>query len=294
MTRLLSLLSVVLVVVLAFGAGGCAGRRVPEGTHSATYEGSKVAYEVRGRGQPAIVFVHGWASRGSFWEAQMNDPGLRDRFTLIAVDLPGHGGSDKPDSSYTMDSQAGAVAAVMQDGGVAQAVLVGHSNGTPLVRQFYRRFPEKTLGLVVVDGALRPMLAPEMMDQFLQPLRGPEYRTWIDQFLTPMLAPMKDPAMRERVKASMAATPQNVMVRTMEAAADPSIWTEDPIKVPVLAVMAKSPFWTEGYRTHVEGLVPDLEYHTWEGVSHFLMMDEPARFNQLLREWVEREVPRPK
>ncbi len=50
---------------------------------------------------------------------------------MITVDLPGHGESDKPQIAYTMDLFARAVEAVMRDAGVDQAVLVGHSMGTP-------------------------------------------------------------------------------------------------------------------------------------------------------------------
>jgi len=45
-----------------------------------------------------------------------------------------------------------------------RAVLVGHSMGTPVARQFYRKYPQNTLAIVIVDGALRPFGDKKMMD----------------------------------------------------------------------------------------------------------------------------------
>jgi len=73
--------------------------------------------------------------------------------------------------SYTMEYLARSIEAVLSDAKVKRAVLVGHSMGTPVIRQFYRVFPEKTVGLVIVDGALRILFPEEQTDQFMTPLR---------------------------------------------------------------------------------------------------------------------------
>jgi pimeloyl-ACP methyl ester carboxylesterase len=80
---------------------------------------------------------------------------------LIAVDLVGHGKSDKPHVRYTMEVFARSIDSVLTDAKIKRAVLVGHSMGTPVVRQFLRLFPEKTAGLVIVDGALRDAFFPK-------------------------------------------------------------------------------------------------------------------------------------
>jgi pimeloyl-ACP methyl ester carboxylesterase len=65
----------------------------------------------------------------------------------------------------------------------------------------------------------------------------------------------------------------------MEGMADPSIWTEDKVNVPMLAVLAKGPFWPPNTEATFRSLVPDLDYQMWEGVTHFLMMQKPKEFN---------------
>ncbi len=50
--------------------------------------------------------------------------------------------------------------------------------------------------------------------------------------------------------------------------------------MPVLVVLAKSPFWTADYEQYRARLrAPSCEYETIDGVSHFLMLDKPAEFN---------------
>ena len=54
-------------------------------------DGIAVRYEVRGRGAPALVFVHGWSCDRRYWNAQMDY--FADRHQVVAVDLAGHGES---------------------------------------------------------------------------------------------------------------------------------------------------------------------------------------------------------
>jgi pimeloyl-ACP methyl ester carboxylesterase len=186
--------------------------------------------------------------------------------------------SDKPQVNYTMDYFAAAIDAVLKDAQVDRAVLVGHSMGTPVVRQFYRKYPQKTLALVIVDGGLRPFGTKEQREQFMAPLRGPDYK----QVLTNMGAAMTatlSAADKERIRASFAAVPQSVLVSAMEAMSEDSLYETDKINVPVLAILAKSPYWPADTEQFLRSLAPDLEYQMWDGVSHFLFMDKPKEFN---------------
>src|SRR5437879_6615868 len=115
----------------------------------ATYDGARVHYESYGKGQEALVFIHGWTCDLTFWRGQ--SPVYEKRRSLL-IDLPGHGQSAKPKVAYTQERFARAVDAVMRDAGVEHAVLVGHSMGGPVALTFMRLFPAKTKGLVMVDA----------------------------------------------------------------------------------------------------------------------------------------------
>jgi pimeloyl-ACP methyl ester carboxylesterase len=251
-----------------------------------TLDGSRVHYENRGSGREALVFVHGWCCSINFWSGQTSAFEAKTR--VIAIDLPGHGKSDKPQVVYTMDLFARAVDTVLRDAGVDRAVLVGHSMGTPVIRQFYRKHPSKTLSLVIVDGSLLPFADPEAMKKFIDPLRGPNYKEAAGTFIDGMLGPEVSAALREQIKSSMVSTPQHVAVSAMEAMAAREIWAQDKITVPVLAVMAKSPFWPADIEQSFRKIAPKLDYHMMSGVSHFLMMEKPGEFNDLLGAFLEK------
>lgn len=236
----------------------------------------KIHYFSESKGKNAIVLVHGWAGDLTLWRDQTAE--LSKRARVIAVDLPGHGMSDKPEVKYDMDLFAAAIDAVLKDAGVERAVLVGHSMGTPVVRQFYRKYPQKTLAIVIVDGGLRPFGTKEQREQFITPLRGPNAKEAGLQMFNAMTTtlPATD---KERVLTSFRATPQPVLVSAMEAMADESLYATDKINVPVLAILAKSPFWPADTEQFLHGLAPDLEYQMWDGVGHFLFLDRPKEFN---------------
>lgn len=279
MTRQLFLI-VILVLLCSPLAGRPLSRPASDNSssHFVNLDGSRVHYKNYGKGNRALVFVHGWTCNIDFWKAQT--PAFEGKTRVILIDLPGHGQSDKPQIKYTMDLFARAVDAGLRDAGVDRVVLVGHSMGTPVIREFYRKYPQKTLGLVIVDGPLRAFIDKKMMDEFIASLRGPDYKTQANGFVDGLLGPEVSPQLRDEIKKAMLSTPQHVAVSAMEAMADASIWKEDKINVPVLAVLAKSPFWPADNEQFFRSLAPKLDYQMWEGVSHFLMMEKPKEFNE--------------
>jgi pimeloyl-ACP methyl ester carboxylesterase len=245
----------------------------------ASFDGVKVHYQSQGKGREALVFVHGWTCNLNFWKE--NFPAFTDQTRVILLDLPGHGQSDKPQTIYSMDLFARAIDAVLQKEKIERATLVGHSMGTPVIRQFYRLYPQKTRALVIVDGALRTYGTKESMKQYLEPYRGTGYKQHAEQSITFLTQGMKNAEKTAWVRTQMLQTPQHVMLSAFEGMLDPVIWEkQEKINVPVLTLMAVNPMWNAEYEKFVRNLIPDLDYQVWDGVSHFLMMDEPQKFNE--------------
>lgn len=261
------------------------GSSAPESCF-AELDGAKVHYTDYGAGENTLVFVHGWSCDETFWAAQASAFG--GKFHVITIDLPGHGQSDKPRIRYTMDLHARAIDAVLRDAKAKAATLIGHSNGTPVIRQFYRKFPEKTRALVIVDGGLRPFGDKAMMEKFVATLKAPNYAETAGRMIDGMVSPIPDPALREKIKAAVLRTPQYVAASEMEGTLDPELWRPDKITVPVLMILAQQPAWTPEYENFVRGLVSDLDYQMWEGVSHFLMMEKPNEFNAAVTAFLEK------
>jgi pimeloyl-ACP methyl ester carboxylesterase len=259
----------------------------PRGVARSTQlDGAKIHYTEYGAGENVLLFVHGWSCDETFWAAQA--PALGAKLHVITIDLPGHGQSDKPHLAYTMDLYARAIDAVLRDAKVQAATLIGHSNGTPVIRQFYRKFPEKTRALVIVDGGLRPFGDKAMMEKFVARLKAPNYEENAGKLIDSMTSPIQDATLREKIKTTMMRTPQYVAASEFESTLDPELWKPDKINVPVLMILAKQPAWSAEYEQFVRGIVPDLDYQVWEGVSHFIMMEKPEQFNSAVVAFLEK------
>lgn len=252
----------------------------------ATLNGAKIHYQSYGEGSDAFVLVHGWSSNLTAWGYQI--PDLAKRGRVIALDLPGHGQSDKPQLAYTMDHFAAAIDAVLKDAKVERGVILGHSMGTPVARQFYRKYPKKTLAIVIVDGGLRPFGDKAMRDQFLNTFKSADYKEAGTQMFGQM-TPMLNAEDKEKALASFRNTPQNVLVSAMESMNDEALYTSDKINVPVLAILAKSPFWPPDTDQFLKGLAPDLELIWWEGVDHFLHQEKTKEFNNAVIAFVDKK-----
>src|ERR1043165_9337300 len=255
-------------------------------SHFAKLDTTRVHYFSYGKGEEALVLIHGWTQNADAWRDNAPDFARRNR--VIVVELPGHGLSDKPQTTYSMDYFARAVDAVMRDAKVKRAVLVGHSMGTPVARQFYRKYPGKTLAIVIVDGSLRPFGDKALMDQMMAGFRGPQYRDAVNQMMGFIAGPNVSAEVKQRINTASMNTPQNVLVSAFEGMLDTSIWGDDKINVPVLAIMAKTALLPANAEESYRGIAPKLDFQIFDGVGHFLMMEKPKEFDAAVIAWLDK------
>jgi pimeloyl-ACP methyl ester carboxylesterase len=248
----------------------------------------RVHYKSLGTGDTALVFVHGWTCNMNFWRYQV--PAFDGKMRMILIDLPGHGESDKPKIDYTMELFAKSVDAVLKEAGVNKAVLAGHSMGTPVIRQYDRLYPKKTAGLIVVDGALRaPKFKPGEFDKFVARFTGPDWKETLGQMVDGMTKDSPAEA-RQAIKSGMGSAPQHVTVSAMKEMFNPAVWKDDEkIEVPLQVIVAKGPNWPPDYEQFIRKIAPQVDYHVMDGVGHFLMMEKPKEFNDLMTAFLKKE-----
>jgi pimeloyl-ACP methyl ester carboxylesterase len=262
-------------------------------SHFAVLDGNKIHYDSFGAGDEAVVFIHGWTCDSTFWKAQA--PIYEQRRSLL-IDLPGHGLSDKPEIPYTMDLFARAVDAVMSDAKVRKATLAGHSMGTPVAVQFLRMHPEKVAGLVIVDGFIPqpPKTDAEWEKQKAQSAervkayRAPDYKSVATRMLDFMFTKQTDPSLRNQIQTKMLSAPQYVMASAMEGMMAMEPLTESYPRLPVEAVMVKRDN-SAGYQEFLKQHFSLIGYREFDDAGHFLMMEQPEKFNTILREFLDRK-----
>lgn len=98
-----------------------------------------------------VVLIHGFTCAIDWWDRMR--PLLARRHRVVAVDLLGHGGSEKPDGGYSMENQALLIAQALQRLGVREATVVGHSLGAVVGTALFERSPQLVGRLVIVDQA---------------------------------------------------------------------------------------------------------------------------------------------
>ncbi len=131
------------------------GLLIPGGSadiHAATLEsptGNHIEYQVRGQGEPTIVFISGWAGEMADWEVQLAHFATSSR--VLAMDVPGFGRSVNARDRWTMMDFGEDVAWLLEHLRIENAVLVGHSMGAGVILEAARRAPDRVAILVPVD-----------------------------------------------------------------------------------------------------------------------------------------------
>src|SRR5207245_1061808 len=120
-------------------------------SRTAEVEGIKLHYLTAGQG-PAVILLHGYTQTSRMWRPVI--PLLAEKFTVIAPDLPGIGGSEIPADCLDMKSAALRIHALAKSLGVEKARVVGHAIGLMVAYAYAAQFPAEVEKLVVMDAFL--------------------------------------------------------------------------------------------------------------------------------------------
>jgi pimeloyl-ACP methyl ester carboxylesterase len=142
-----------LAILLTFAA--VAGASADEVIRSryATVNGVKLHYLQAGSGpEPPIVLLHGYAQTSHMWRPLI--PTLAKRHTVIAPDLRGAGGSDKPTGGYDKKTLAQDMHALVQSLGHSSVRIAGHDIGLMVAYAYAAQYPQEVESIVLMDAFL--------------------------------------------------------------------------------------------------------------------------------------------
>lgn len=197
------------VALPALPTAPAATEAAPEGADVRLGTGVRIRYLERGnRAGRTVILIHGLCdSRFSYSRVI---PGLAQAHRVFALDLRGHGESERPDTGYTPRALAADVVAFMDALGIERATLVGHSMGSFAAQQAAVAAPERVEGLVLIGSAtsgrnattlgLQQALAslPDTVpEQFAREFQmGTVYRPVPDDFMARAIAECRKPPAR--------------------------------------------------------------------------------------------------
>lgn len=247
-------------------------------------DGVGLAYADIGVGSPPLLFIHGWCCDRTHWREQVL--ALQDRHWTVAVDLRGHGDSDKPDQDYSIAVFVDDVAWLCKEIGLEKPVVVGHSMGGVIGMNLVRQHPELARGLVMVDSPVVPLpdaLLPTAEAVF-GGLKTPAYVDIAKNFVsTFMFRPDSDPVLKQSIIDGMAAAPQRLMWTALSNTLSPENIVPGPIRVPALFVRATTQISSA---EEVAARYPGVRVEEVDA-AHFLMMEKPAAFNEVMRQFIK-------
>jgi pimeloyl-ACP methyl ester carboxylesterase len=250
-------------------------------------DGVSIAFQVTGGGEPALVFVHGFCCDRTYWDAQISY--FAKRYTVITIDLAGHGESQLDRETWNSAAFGSDVASVVKKLDLKKVVLIGHSMGGGVIAETACRIPERITGLIGVDTFLNveePNWGRERADSFLASLDS-DFVVTMRQLVTEMFVPGSDPALVEKVASDMSASPKKVtagMVRDRSTTDRLIARCFDEIKTRIYCIASDMhKVDVDAARRH--STLFEVKYMSH--VGHFLMMEDPEKFNRLLNETIE-------
>jgi non-heme chloroperoxidase len=131
-------------------AGRAARAQAPgEVGHVTTSDGVSLYYLEAGSGKP-LLMIPGWSQTAEQFKHQLT--GLSDRYRVIAVDMRGHGESDKPDFGYKISRLAKDTHDLIHALDLNEVNILGHSMGSSVIWNYYDLFgPERLSKLLLID-----------------------------------------------------------------------------------------------------------------------------------------------
>ncbi|UCG24158.1 MAG: alpha/beta fold hydrolase [Chloroflexota bacterium] len=239
-----------------------------------TIDGHLVHFEAYGRGRP-ILFVHGWLGSWRYWWPTMQ--ALSNHHRSFAFDLWGYGDSSKDIGNYTLESYVGMLSSFADKLGVVRPFnIVGHSLGAAIALRYAKLEPESVERMALVT---MPLSGDHVNGQ----LTGSPPSTLLDQ-----------------AKSKFGAFPEVLMAlkKTNAAALDGSASQFRKVNLadqlqeltcPTLLIFGARDTIVKRPETIFAKNCPSGSRRycvSLDGCSHFPMLEQPAVFNRLLKEFL--------
>ncbi len=250
--------------------------------------GRTVRYLKLGEGGTPAVLIHGFGGDLNNW--LFNHADLAAHRTVWALDLPGHGESGKALNTGSAEELADSVIAFLDDRGIGNAHLIGHSMGALIAMTVAAKAPGRVASLALIAGA---GLGKEINGDYIQGFTEGSNRNALKPQLAKLFA---DPnlvtrqlvedivkykrlegvpeALRKIAASAFEGNVQRTGYRDRLAALAPRslvIWGADDQIIPA---------------SHARDLQGDIRVHVLDGKGHMVQMEAAAEVNRLLNDFL--------
>lgn len=247
-------------------------------------DGVAIHYQARGKGEPSLVFIHGWGADSSYWNEQQAH--FEGRHTVLALDLAGHGDSGIGREDWTVELFSKDVEAVVKNLDLGSVILIGHSLGGLVMIETASRIPERVKGLIGVDTLVdfEMSLPQDEIDRWIEAFRH-DFAHSTEEYVRSLFPKNADSELVERVVADMVAASPTVGTGVLQGFFDYHKYrlrrSARRIKVPLICINSdRHPTETETNKKYISS----FKVKIMPGIGHFPMIEDPETLNRLLGE----------
>jgi pimeloyl-ACP methyl ester carboxylesterase len=261
---------------------------------SITTDQGIVHYETYGRGRP-VILLHGWLGSWGLWQETMAYLGRFYR--TYALDFWGFGESGKKRNTYDVQDFVSLVDQFMEQLGISKAPLVGHSMGGTVSLAVAIQYPNRVQKIVVVGS---PIVGTSL--NILLKLSGKRFfasllyrNMWFFQLYYRLMAPFytKDRRWPEMMERDLSKTTLESFLYSIASLHETDLRTElSSIKVPSMGVYGDKDIVVhpEQWKLFLAG-ISHARIERFHSAGHFPMLDEPRRFSEVLKDFLDSEPP---
>jgi pimeloyl-ACP methyl ester carboxylesterase len=251
-----------------------------------------VHYEAYGRGRP-VILLHGWLGSWGLWQETMTY--LGQYYRTYALDFWGFGESGKKRDSYAVQDFVGLVDQFMEQLGITQAPLVGHSMGGTVSLLAAIQYPHRVRKVAVIGSPIVGSSLSLLLKLFGQrPIAFVVYKnSWGFRLFYRLLAPFytrdrRWPQMMDRDLSST--TLESFLLSIASLRRTDLRLLLNQIKVPAMGMYGDRDIVVSPtqWKVMAKG-IPQARIHRFNKAGHFIMLDEPQNFMALLRDFLDYE-----
>jgi pimeloyl-ACP methyl ester carboxylesterase len=259
---------------------------------SITTDQGNVHYEVFGRGRP-VILLHGWLGSWGLWQDTMAF--LGSFYRTYALDFWGFGESGKKRTTYEVEDFVRLVDQFMDQLGITQAPLVGHSMGGTVSLLAAIQFTQRVSKVVVVGT---PMVGSSL--SFLLKLFGKRqigymvyHNIGLFKLSYHLLAPLycKHPDWAKMMDRDLSRTTLESFQRSIASLGKTDLRPDlGRIKIPALGMFGARDIVVSPHqwKPMLAG-IPHARIERFNTAGHFIMLDEPNKFMKNLKDFLDSE-----
>ena len=247
-------------------------------------DGIEIAYSVSGKGEPTLIFVHGWGWDQSLWKKQVAK--FSARYKVVTLDLAGHGESGKKRKSYTVKAFADDVVSVVNKLKLNKVILVGHSMGGIINLEVYRQIKDKVAGIIGADTyqLFQKGENPKSAEDYLTTFKE-NYLGSVREYVRTLFLESADTAFVENmVKKMQKLSPEIGMDIFRNIYQYNSLKAVTELQPRIISLNGQKFKVKEAENVKV---LPSFTSKKILGTGHFLMIENPERFDELLQQTID-------